>query len=167
MFTFASSRFTDATWCENESYRSRSEFAGCVYGAPQQMSPKIDPKSLVFVVEMNNSQNKVLGIGLIRNLHVTTKTYKIYDSGNFNRYVFVGKYRVDRSELSADLLQILDHILFKERTHLKRGAGITTIPDKLFRHEISCERDVKQEIVNTFLNKFDMKKTEEYKEFSK
>ena len=167
MFTFASSRFTDATWCENESYRSRSEFAGCVYGAPQQMSPKIDPKSLVFVVEMNNSQNKVLGIGLIRNLHVTTKTYKIYDSGNFNRYVFVGKYRVDRSELSADLLQILDHILFKERTHLKRGAGLTTIQDKLFRHEICCERDVKKEIVNTFLNKFDMKKTEEYKEFSK
>jgi len=167
MFTFASSRFTDATWCENKLYRARSEFAGCVYGAPQQMSPKIDPKSLVFVVEMNNSQNKVLGIGLIRNLHVTTKTYKIYDSGNFNRYVFVGKYRVDRSELSADLLQILDHILFKERTHLKRGAGITTIPDKLFRHEISCERDVKQEIVNTFLNKFDMKKMEEYKEFSK
>ena len=167
MITFASSRFTDATWCENESYRSRSEFAGCVYGAPQQMSPKIDPKSLVFIVEMNNSQNKVLGIGLIRNLHVTTKTYKIYDSGNFNRYIFVGKYRVDRSELSADLLQILDHILFKERTHLKRGSGLTTIPDKLFRHEICCERDVKQEIVNTFLNKFDMKKTEEYKEFSK
>lgn len=167
MFTFASSRFTDATWRENESYRSRSEFAGCVYGAPQQMSPKIDAKSLVFIVEMNNSQNKVLGIGLIRNLHVTTKTYKIYDSGNFNRYVFVGKYRVDRSELSADLLQILDHILFKERTHLKRGSGITTIPDKLFRHEICCERDVKQEIVETFLNKFDMKKTEEYKEFSK
>ena len=167
MFTFASSRFTDATWCENESYRSRSEFTGCVYGAPQQMSPKIEPKSLVFIVEMNNSQNKVLGIGLIRNLHVTTKTYKIYDSGNFNRYVFVGKYRVDRSELSTDILQILDHILFKERTHLKRGAGITTIPDKSFRHEICCEREVKQEIVNTFLNKFDMKKTEEYKEFSK
>jgi hypothetical protein len=131
------------------------------------MSPKIDPKSLVFIVEMNNSQNKVLGIGLIRNLHVTTKTYKIYESGNFNRYVFVGKYRVDRSELPADLLQILDHILFKERTHLKRGSGITTIPDKLFRHEICCERDVKQEILETFLNKFDMKKTEEYKEFSK
>ena len=145
----------------------RSEFAGCVYGTPQQMSPKIDPKSLVFVVEMNNSQNKVMGVGLVRNLHVTNKIYKIYDSGNFNRYIFVGKYRVDRADLSAGLLQKLDYILFKERTHLKRGAGITTIPDKLFRHEICCEQDVKQEILETFLNKFDMKKTEEYKEFSR
>lgn len=68
MFTFASSRFTDATWAENESYRARSDFAGCIYGSPQQMSPKIDPKSLVFVVEMNNSHNKVIGIGLVRNL---------------------------------------------------------------------------------------------------
>ena len=167
MLTFASSRFTDATWSENESYRMRSEFAGCVYGTPQQMSPKIDPKSLVFVVEMNNSQNKVMGVGLVRNLHVTNKIYKIYDSGNFNRYIFVGKYRVDRADLSAGLLQKLDYILFKERTHLKRGAGITTIPDKLFRHEICCEQDVKQEILETFLNKFDMKKTEEYKEFSR
>ena len=166
MLTFASSRFTNSTWEENESYRTRSDFSGCVYGSPQQMSPKIDPKSLVFVVEMNNSQNKVIGIGLVRNLHVTTKTYKIYDTGNFNRYVFVGKYRVDRSELSSGLLEILDYILFKERTHLKRGSGITTIPDKLFRHNICCERDVKQEIIDAFLNKFHMKKIEEYKELS-
>jgi hypothetical protein len=62
MFTFASSRFTDATWAENESYRARS--------------------------------------------------------------------------------------------------------DKLFRHHICCERDVKQEIINAFLNKFHMKKIEEYKELS-
>jgi|AntAceMinimDraft_18_1070375.scaffolds.fasta_scaffold106635_2 hypothetical protein len=166
MLTFASSRFTDTTWSQNVLYRSQSEFSGCIYGAPQQMSPKIDTKSLVFVIEMNNSQNKVLGIGLVRNHYVTNKTYTIYDTGNFNRYIFVGKYRVDRSDLSSDLLQILDYILFKERTHLKRGAGITTIPDKLFRHQVCCERDIKQEILDTFLKKFDMKKTEEYKEFS-
>lgn len=167
MITFASSRFTDATWNENELYRSRSEFTGCIYGAPQQMSPKIDAKSLVFVVEMNNSQNKIMGIGLVRNLYVSKKTYKIYDNGNFNRYIFVGKYRVDRADLSTGLLQKLDYILFKERTHLKRGAGITIIPDKLFRHEICCECDIKQEIVDAFLKKFDMKKTEEYKDFSR
>ncbi len=166
MLTFVSSRFTNATWDENAAYKMRSNFSGCIYGAPQQMSPKIDPKSLVFVVEMNNTQNKVMGIGLVRNAHVTNKTYKIYDTGNFNRYIFVGKYHVDRDDLSTGLLEILDYILFKERTHLKRGSGLTTIPDKLFRHPICCERDVKQEIMDAFLVKFDMKKNEEYKEIS-
>jgi len=167
MLTFVSSRFTNDTWNENELYRLRSEFTGCIYGAPQQMSPKIDAKSLVFVIEMNNSQNKIMGIGLVRNLHVTNKTYKIYDNGNFNRYIFVGKYRIDRTDLSSELLQILDHILFKERTHLKRGAGMTTIPEKLFQHDKCCECNIKQEIIDTFLKKFDMKNVEEYKEFSR
>lgn len=166
MLTFVSSRFTNATWSENEIYKERSNFSGCIYGAPQQMSPKIEPRSLVLVVEMNNSQNKIMGIGLIRNVHVTNKTYKIYDVGNFNRFVFVGKYRLDRDDLSAELLRVLDYVLFKERTHLKRGSGLTTIPDKLFRHTICCERDIKQEIINALLIKFDMKKNEEYKELS-
>ena len=167
MTSFTTTRFNNETWNENLLYRENANFHGCIYGAPQELSPRIEPKSLVFVVEMNNSTNQIMGIGLIRNVYVRDRSYHVYNKGNYNRYTFVGKYRIDRDDLSLDLLNILDTILFKGKTHLKRGAGFTSIPDKLYRYEICNEVDIKQEIINAFLplSKFE-KSREEYKELS-
>jgi len=150
MYAIMSTRFTDATWDENESYR-RKHNIGCVYGSPQRISEKVEPNGIVHVIEMNNTQNKVMGIGIIRNTVQCDKNYRIYETGNYNRYVFKGKYHLDRSCLSKELLDVLDYILFKEKTHLKRGSGMTIVPDKLLRHSAVGEMDVKQEIKNAFI----------------
>ena len=83
--TIASSRFNQQTWDENCVYRKEKMLDGCIYGSPCQLSPKILPKSLVFIPEMNNTTNKIEGIGLIKNKPVLDRYYKIYDIGNFNR----------------------------------------------------------------------------------
>jgi hypothetical protein len=157
MYTIVSTRFNNDTWCENYHSRLKRNIS-CFYGAPHEMSPKIDYGSTVFVVEMNNSKNQIEGIGLIRNKPCTDKYYSMYNDHNLNRYVYIGKHHMSREMLmrsNQKLVEILDYILFKEKTHMKRGAGFTTIPDKLMTH-IRCEnRNIKKELRDIFINYYD------------
>ena len=82
---------------------------------------------------------------------------KVYETCNFNRYVFKGNYRIGREELTRynnELVEILDDILFKGKTHLKRGAGITTITDKLLKTDRCKGLDIKIIIKEIFINTF-------------
>jgi hypothetical protein len=83
---------------------------------------------------MNNSLNRIEGIGLIKNKIYFDNYYKIYSDGNYNRFVYKSNYRVDRNHLElyySDILSLFELILFKGKTHLKRGFGITQVPEKL------------------------------------
>lgn len=157
MFTIVTTRFNNDTWQQNENYRNKFNFKGCIYGVQHCMSPKIFLNSYVFVIEMNNSINKIEGIGLVKNNPNLERKYIIYDDPNYNRFVYKGKYRLNRDELilfDNNLVEILDYICFKEKTHLKRGSGFTKIPDKLFKHRICDNKDIKNDIRNIFLRNF-------------
>ena len=156
MFTIASTRFNNSTLAENLEYRIKTNNA-CIYCSPQRMSPKIKADSLVFIVEMNNELNQIEGIGLIKNTIRLDKYFKVYEDSNFNRYVFKGNYRINREELiryNSKLVEILDNILFKGKTHLKRGSGITTITEKLLKNDRCEGLDIKSIIKDIFINTF-------------
>ena len=163
MFTLASTRFNNYTLEENEKYRIKTNNV-CIYCSPQRMSPKIKVDSLVFIVEMNNEVNQIEGIGLIKNTVNLDKYFKVYETCNFNRYVFKGKYRICREDLiryNSQLVEILDDILFKGKTHLKRGAGITTITDKLLKTERCKGLDIKMVIKEIFITIFSSESIED------
>ena len=151
--TIASSRFNQETWDENCSYRREKQIKGCIYGSPSQLSCKIPPNSLVFIVEMNNSSNNIEVIGLVYNKIQYDKYYMVYKTGNYNRYIYKSNYRVDRSELilyNPELIKAFDQILFKGKTHLKRGSGITIVPEKLFQHKLCKDINIKQTLCDVF-----------------
>ena len=156
--TMVTTRFNIETWEENSKYRERYKEIACIYGPSRKMSEKIELNSLVFVLEMNNSLNRIEGIGLIRNRVQFDKKYCVYNHGNFNRYTYKSNYRLDRSKIDTQLLELFDYILFKEKTHLKRGCGFTMIPPKLFLHEkcriIGDEEDIKRRIIDLFKREF-------------
>jgi hypothetical protein len=157
MIYIVTSRFNNNTWKENIEYRKKNNIEGCIYCSPQQLSTKIFPNAPIFVVEMNNTTNKILGIGLIVNKIQFDKYYKVYEMGNYNRYTYRSTYRLDRQQLLdyfPSLVNILDHILFKEKTHMKRGGGMTQIPEKLLRHPKCKEIDVVKEIKLLFVKHF-------------
>lgn len=156
MFTIVTSRFDNETWqtsCENRIKRNHA----CIYASPHEMSPKIDLESPVFVIEMNNSINQIEGIGLIKNKCKTDKYYKIQNNQNYNRFVYFGEYHINRSLIdryNPFLVYVLDNILFKGYTHSKRGAGFTTIPEKVLKYDICQGIDIKQEIKKLFIIHF-------------
>jgi hypothetical protein len=136
-----STRFNNETWEENSNYRIKHKI-NCIYGTPLEFSSHICVDANVFVVEMNNSENKIEGVGLVKNRPCMDKYYKIYHEGNYNRYIYKSDYRLSREQLltlNSDFVRIFDCILFKGKTHLKRGSGFTTISEKLIKRHSICE----------------------------
>lgn len=133
-------RFSNNTWKENMDYLVKNKDICCIYGSPQEMSPKILYDSIVFVIEMNNTINQIEGIGLVKNRPFVDKYYSIYSEGNYNRFVYKSNYRIDReSILRVDpmIVDILEYVVFKEKSHLKRGSGFTTITQELLKRKKS------------------------------
>ena len=122
-----------------------------------KISQQIDINENIFVVEMNNSSNQIMGIGLIKNKLVTDKKHKVQSDTNCNRYIYIGKYHISREILEdydKELVDILDIILFKGYTHSKRGYGLTRIPSKVLKQDICKKNDILNKIKTVFVKYF-------------
>ena len=159
-------RFNNTTWRENEHYREINPQIGCIYGTPEQVcvsSPlggtinkHFHQDSVLFVLEMNNETNKIMGIGMIKNM-MYVKKHRIYSNDSYNRYAYLGKFRLDRSELNEDqeiIFQVLDQLCFYGMGHLKKMPGIKGFPvDKLFKLKKHKELDLVEYITDLFRKK--------------
>jgi hypothetical protein len=159
MYTLSTTRFINSTWESNTNYRNKHNISGCIYGSPLEMSPKILYDSLVFIVEMNNEKNNIEGIGLVRNRPYLDKYYNIYKDGNYNRFIYKSNYYIDREKLiryDEALVKLLEYILFKEKSHLKRGSGFTTITPKLVasKKNEECKKLDLNKIINNVVQCF-------------
>lgn len=131
MYLLCTTRFNEQTWLENQRWRDVHNWTGCIYGTPKQISDTILPGTPMIVLEMNNDENKIKGIGFIKNNIVLKERIRIYTDGNFNRYVYRGKTRISRDNLNSEqekILRVLDAIVFKGERHMKRAQGITIMP---------------------------------------
>lgn len=156
MSIIATDRFNNETWECSKTYRQKKGFA-CIYAPPSRISASIAINSAVFIIEMNNSTNQILGIGLIKNKVMTDKVYKVQPDSNYNRYIYIGEYHVSREVLNhynPYLVFILEEILFKGYTHSKRGSGITRLSEKVLKLDICKDMDIKKEIRDVFLEHF-------------
>lgn len=127
------SRFNNSTWKENKEYRESNKRIGCIYCSPVTITSEIPQDMILFVLEMNNDNNKILGIGLVRN-HPIMNKYNVYKNGNYNRYTYVGKTRIDRNEMTNEeeiVIKALEILCFKGSQNLKRGHGINLFPINL------------------------------------
>ena len=155
MLNFVTIRYNNDTWHSNKNYRDRKELA-CIYASPFKLAENIDLDSPVFVIEMNNSSNEIMGIGLIKN-KLADKVYKVQENSNYNRYIYIGYYHISRDIINSydsQLVVILDEILFKGRTHSKRGSGITKLPEKVLNFDICKDINIKNQIKQIFVNHF-------------
>ena len=130
MYTVAVTRFNDYTWKENEEFRNVQNFSGCLYNSPTVIATVVPTNSNVLVIEMNNTQRKILGIGLIRNtLH--PRRIKVYSDDFYNRHTYYSRQRVGREAFTEDeikMLIILEELVFYGSGHLQRGRGIQKLP---------------------------------------
>ena len=153
MFHIACTRFNNLTYQENLHYRETNNF-NVIYGATLKIREKYSPGTLIFVAEMNNETNKIEGIGLIKNLLVNDLKHKIYENNEYNRYIYKGKYWLSRKQIEEkdpEIIEILDTILFKGKSHLKFRTGITIITENLFVHWIYDYKVLKNKIKELFL----------------
>ena len=156
MASIVTTRFNNETIGTNYAYRKKRNFA-CMYCSPSSLSLKIEYKTPVFVIEMNNETNQIAGIGLILNKSSTEKYYKVHADSNTNRYTYIGTYFMGRDILrdyNDKLVYYLEEILFKGYTHSKRGDGLTMFPKKFLNINNDCEINVSADIKNVFIDHF-------------
>lgn len=159
MEEIAVTRFNNKTWEENCNYRDKNEMNGCCYGTPVLLQIDIAIGALLYILEMNNDKNQIMGIGLIRNHNRADKRYCVYSDGNYNRYNYRSEYRIDRSEFKKknnSLLELFELLVFKGYTHLKRGHGIQLIKKKKYKeieNKFSKEKILSM-VKDLFINKY-------------
>ena len=135
----AITRFDNKTYAENRDWCKRSGFTGTIYGTPIRISESIEPDTILFVLEMNNSTNKIMGIGMIRaggsgqSTVGGGKRCRIYSDNNYNRFIYCSDHRIDMYSDYLPLefhkkIKIIETLLFSGSRHCKRGQGISLIP---------------------------------------
>ena len=155
-FYLAATRFNNLTYQENIGYREKYGEI-CVYGSSFKIREIYPSGCLIFVAEMNNETNKIEGIGLIRNTLAVNGKQKIYGQYEYNRFIYKGNHWLSREQLAAHdelIIEILDTVLFKGKSHLKRRSGITIITPLLFTNWDYDLDSLKQKIRSAFLYHF-------------
>lgn len=134
MFGILTTRFNDETYAENQRCRERNGIK-CIYSEQKPISNYL-PECTYFVIEMNNSINKIMGIGVIQN--TLAPKMKVYENP-YNRYVYKGDMHIPISSINSQIVEELENILFYGKAHSKRGAGITMFPAKRLKPEFIRE----------------------------
>jgi hypothetical protein len=92
---------------------------------------------------MNNTTNKIEGIGLITNKNILDKPYRIYDDMDYNRYIYKGNKRIKVESISDEynkrVISVLEQLLFKGERHCKRAQGITELPDWILHNKFEFD----------------------------
>jgi hypothetical protein len=124
-------RFNNNTWEQLCNYKEKKHIMGAFYGSPTRIVESIPVKAKIFVLEMNNDTNTIMGVGLIKNYVKMNQHHSIYSWGNWNRFTYKGKYRISRNSMTRDELTLIEKMeskVFKTKGHLKRGQGIQSVP---------------------------------------
>lgn len=131
MLYIAVTRFSEETFKEILSFNK--ERNNWIYNSPVPLKSNYDKDDNFIVLEMNNNQNKIMGISIVPNIYECQK-YNMYSDTNYNRYSYSSKYRIDSSLFTSEemdnVINHLENICFKGKRHLKRGHGIQVLSNK-------------------------------------
>ena len=130
-------RFTTETFQENKRYRDTHSIP-CIYSSSLPISDKLSYQDY-YVLEMNNSINRIMGIGKISK--TLQPTAYIYSYKYYNRYTYKGTYASIFDEISSldlpeeykDIITRVERKIFYGKGHLKRGSSFTSFP--VYTHE--------------------------------
>ena len=151
-------RFSNETFQENKKWREENDWDGCIYGSPTPIaqSPywrKVGMGAKIFILEMNNDEDRIEGIGLIKNFIRYDLSISIYNDSNYNRYIYRSIHRKDRKDIeNKDILKFLETLVFKSKGHLKRSHGISIIPIKWKKKFVFPKRMLKASIIEELKN---------------
>ena len=156
-------RFNKETWMVNENYREKHyPSLGCAYGVPSKTTNSFTGDDVLLVLEMNNSENRIMGIGMVKNQPlIRNKQYSVYENPEYNRYVYLGKTRIDRSDMNEDeeqMMKVFDILCFTGKRHQKRLAGIKAFQmDMLFKMSLKLKELGRPDLVDFMIQMFKMR----------
>lgn len=161
----ATTRFNNKTWDENQDFMKHAVVNGslsnkiqCLYPCSIPIGANIPVYAKIFVMEMNNETNQIMGIGLLRNESPEYNKYPVYDNVKYNQFSYYGCYHVYRHDMTDEELGVvreLERMCFKGRRHQKRLQGIKAFPyDILYDYFSESGCDLVVEVAEMFKRRF-------------
>lgn len=144
-------RFNNKSHAEMLSYCDNIKGLKCIYGVPKVISEYVSKDAIMFVLEMNNEINYIEGVGMVKNMAFPSR-YGVYEDGNYNRYSYLGKARIERTDMTEEEEKVMaefDIYCFKGKRHQKRSHGITIFPLDI----IEKKTELTEYIINMFKNR--------------
>jgi hypothetical protein len=77
-FTVCITRYNNKTWAERTAWLAANPDYACIYKSPVPIKSDIPYEAPLFVLEMNNDTNRIMGIGRIVNEVRADRAYRIY-----------------------------------------------------------------------------------------
>lgn len=149
-YSLMTTRFTDATWIEYVKSECKR------YNLSVLIAKAIPIDETCIVIEMNNTRNRIMGLGFVKN-YIRPQKIFVHDNHNYNRYNYRCERRISREQMTTEedaLMCRLEWHCFYGKTNLKRPPGITQFP-VWFLYAIYTEFgiDVMQLIADMFNNR--------------
>ena len=118
------------------SWKEKKNWKGCFYSLSSPIPAKIRDNQYLFIVEMDNNNNKIFGIGFIKNIKSKGINTGIYTNFKYNLYNYSSAFHIDREGVEKtfgkELLSSFEKLLLHGRSHYKRGKGIITVSPHRF-----------------------------------
>lgn len=152
VYDIYTTRFTSDTYYQNVRIKQNIKWAGSLYSTMLKF-PVNTPDKLLFILDMNNTTNKIVGIGLMRNILAKDQSVNIYSNPAFNNYVYKSTYYISLTqnhdfedsddscakakETKTESLEWSKYIedefeakLFYGKSHSKRGGSFMVFPKR-------------------------------------
>jgi len=146
VYDIYTTRFTSDTYYQNVRYKKNIHWDGALYSTMLTF-PLNTPDKLLFVLDMNNTTNKIVGIGLVRNVLAKDQDINIYTNPSFNNYIYKSTYYIPLMEMENDsafgeserhddedwkkfIKDEFETKLFYGKSHSKRGGSFMVFPRK-------------------------------------
>lgn len=123
-------RFSDSTYMSNRIFCDRYNLEGIYCTVSPIPSSRVPLKSIIYVLEMNNTTQTIMAIGKILN-NFRDGIYRIYDKEIYNQRHYRVKKRITVEQMTEEeqvCIRALEYHCFKTKGHLKRGQGLTSFP---------------------------------------
>ena len=129
-------RYNSWTFQELERFKESNMMNDkTLYTCEKHMASTICPTKILFVMEMNNTTNKIMGFGLVKNFPNKNK-YNIHEETKYNQVTYKSNYHIHLNQIQLEdheaefIENIFEKTLFYGKSNLKRGKStIMKFPD--------------------------------------
>ena len=93
VYDIYTTRFTSDTYYQNMRFKQNINWNGSLYSTMLTF-PVNAPDKLLFILDMNNTTNKIVGIGLVQNKLAKDQDVNMYSNPAFNNYIYKSTYYI-------------------------------------------------------------------------
>ena len=147
-FDIYTTRFTTETYEENRAYKQNilDGFQGSLYSTTLPFPVNASLSKYFFVLDMNNTTNKLMGVGFVKNILAKDQKIRVHKRQGFNLNIFKSDFYISldsmgslekggRSLWKTYIAKEFETYLFYGKSHMKRGGAFTRFPLKKMEYK--------------------------------